>query len=144
MVLKMDRQNDKNIGRAALMDQNKKSILIVEDNPVAAKSAQIIFEKLGCQVEHVEDGEKAIQLIKENHFDLICMDIGLPMISGTETCRAIRDHEANSHLKPIPIVAVTGNNSPEEKKEYIKAGMQEAIDKPLTKEKAAYLLSFCK
>ncbi len=126
------------------MDQNKKSILIVEDNLIAAKSTQIMFERLGCQVDHVEDGEKAFQLAKKKHYDLICMDIGLPTISGIEACRAIREYEANNHLKPMPIVAVTGNNSPEEMKEYLKAGMQEAIDKPLTQEKAEHLLSFCK
>jgi CheY-like chemotaxis protein len=126
------------------MEQNKKSILVVEDNIIAAKSAQIMFEMLGCQVELVEDGEKAIQLVREKYYDGICMDIGLPTISGTEACRAIREHEAKNNLKPIPIVAVTGNNSPEEKKEYLKAGMQEVIDKPLTKEKAALFLSFCK
>nr|MBA3285286.1 response regulator [Nitrosopumilus sp.] len=92
------------------MVQNKKSILVVEDNLIAAKSAKIILEMLGCQVELVEDGEKAIQLVKEKHYDGICMDIGLSTISGTEVCRAIREHEAKNHLKPIPIVAVTGNN----------------------------------
>ena len=120
-----------------------KNILVVEDNLAAAKAAKFIFEMLGCQVQHADDGEKVITLFKENRFDGICMDIGLPTISGTETCLAIREHEAKNHLSPIAIVAVTGNCSPEEIKECRAAGMQEVIAKPLTKEKAEYLLSFC-
>lgn len=126
------------------MSNDKKHILVVEDNLAAAKAAQFIFELLGCTVEHVDDGDKAIELVKNNHYDGICMDIGLPTISGIEACIAIREHEIKNHLSPIPIVAVTGNCSPEEIKEYKLAGMQEVIGKPLTKEKAEYMLSFSK
>jgi CheY-like chemotaxis protein len=127
------------------MTTTKKNILVVEDNPVAAKSAQFIFELLGCQVEHVDDGDKAVNVVKaHHHYDGICMDIGLPTLSGTKACLSIRDYEAKNQLSPIPIVAVTGNCSPEEIKEYLAAGMQEVIDKPLTKEKAEHFLLFCK
>lgn len=128
------------------MTNHQKNILVVEDNTVAAKMAKIILEKLGCQVELAEDGDKAVKLfkVKENHYDGICMDIGLPTVSGIEACLAIRNYETKHHLIPIAIVAVTGNNSPEERKEYIKAGMQDVIDKPLTREKAGHFLSLCK
>ncbi len=125
------------------MANTKKNILVVEDNEIAAKVAKFIFELLECQVECVDDGDKAINLVREHHYDGICMDIGLPTISGVEACLAIRDYEAKNHLRPIPIVAVTGNCSPVEIKEYKAAGMQEVIDKPLTKEKAEHFLSFC-
>lgn len=127
------------------MSDKKKHILLVEDNPMAAKAAQFIFEKiLGCQVEHVDDGDKAISSVKENHYDAICMDIGLPSVSGTKACIAIRQYETQNHLSPIPIIALTGNCSPEEENEYKAAGMQEVLAKPLTKEKAEHFLSFCK
>lgn len=71
------------------------------------------------------------------------MDIGLPTISGTEACLALREHETKNGLSPIPIVAVTGNCSPDEIKEYKAAGMQEVIEKPLTMDKAEYFLTFC-
>lgn len=72
------------------------------------------------------------------------MDIGLPIMSGVEACKAIRKHEREHHLTSTPIVAVTGNNNPEETREYIKAGMQAVLGKPLTIEKAKQFLSFCK
>lgn len=125
------------------MANSIKSILIVEDSMPASKAAKFFFEKLGCQVECIDDGEKAVHLVKKNHYDGICMDIGLPTISGTEACLAIRDHEVKNGLSPIPIVAVTGNCSPGEIKEYKAAGMQEVIEKPLTMEKAEYFLTFC-
>lgn len=126
------------------MNNSKKTILLVEDNLTAAKAARYIFEMLGCQVEHVDDGDKAIDLVKDRHYDAICMDIGLPTVSGTKACIAIREYEHQNHLNAIPIVALTGNCGPEEEKEYKAAGMQEVIAKPLTKEKAEYFLSFCK
>ena len=126
------------------MTHTQKTILVVEDNLIAAKAARYIFESLGCTVEHVDDGDKAVDLVKKNHFfDGICMDIGLNNLSGTDACIAIREYESQNLLTPMPIIAVTGNNSPEEFKEYIKAGMQEVISKPLTKE-AEHFLSFCK
>lgn len=126
------------------MSEDKKRILVVEDNMIAAKTAQFILEKLGCTVECTDDGDKAVELMKAHHYDGICMDIGLPTLSGAQACIAIREHEAKNHLAPVPIVAVTGNNSLEEAEQYIKAGMQDVISKPLTKEKAEFFLSFCK
>lgn len=125
------------------MANSKKSILVVEDSMPATKVAKFLFEKLGCHVECVGDGEIAVDLAKKNHYDGICMDIGLPTISGIEACLAIRDYETKNGLSPIPIVAVTGNCSPDEIKEYKAAGMQEVIEKPLTKDKAEYFLTFC-
>jgi CheY-like chemotaxis protein len=58
------------------------------------------------------------------------MDIGLPIMTGTEACIGIRAHETQNHLKPVPIVAITANNSTEEFQSYITAGMQHALEKP--------------
>lgn len=126
------------------MSLSKKTILVVEDNLVAARVAKMLLEHLGCQVYQVEDGNEAVRLVKENHYDGICMDIGLPTISGVEACHAIRDYEAKHNLTPVPIIAVTGNYSPDELEQYLKAGMQEVIAKPLSKDKAEHFLSFCK
>jgi CheY-like chemotaxis protein len=127
-----------------MMNNDKKHILLVEDNFVAAKAAQLIFEKLGCTVEYVDDGDKAVELVKENHYDGICMDIGLPTMSGTDACIAIRKHEVQNHLPAVPIVALTGNYSPVEVELYKKAGMQDVLCKPLSIEKAEHFLTLCK
>lgn len=123
---------------------HKLRILLVEDNLMAVKAAQILFQIEGCQVDHAKDGREAVEMAIKNHYDGIYMDIGLPIINGIEACKIIREHEIKNHLVQVPIIAVTGNYNPEETKEYIKAGMQEVIAKPLTKEKAQHFLSFCK
>ena len=82
------------------------SILVVEDLAVAAKVAIFFFERQGYQVECTDDGDKAVNLVKKNHYDGVCMDIGLPTISGVDACKAIRQYEMENHLPPIPIVAL--------------------------------------
>lgn len=124
------------------MGEHKKSILVVEDNMIAARIMKSLFESLGCLVDHVTDGTDAVQQVLENNYNAICMDIGLPTMSGVEACIAIRENENKKHLTHIPIIAVTGNNSPDEANEYINAGMQAVLDKPLTKEKAEQFLSY--
>ncbi len=127
------------------MSNDKKHILVVEDNVLAATIAKMIFEKLGCDVECADDGEKAVELVKaHHHYDGICMDIGLPTLSGTQACVAIRGHEVQNHLPSIPIAALTGNYSPDEVEQYKRAGMQDVLDKPLTIEKAEHFLALCK
>lgn len=126
------------------MRTRKMTILVVEDSPIAAIMAGKIFRELGCEIELVDDGSKAIEMALKNNYDGICMDIGLPDVSGLEACVAIRKHEAEQGISPVPIIAVTGNNSPEEVENYLNAGMQEVISKPLTKEMAEHFLSFCK
>lgn len=96
------------------MDDVKKNILVVEDNIIAAKIMIMLFEALGCLVYHVTDGNDAVQTVLANNYDGVCMDIGLPSMSGVEACKIIREYENKQHLPHIPIIAVTGNNSPEE------------------------------
>lgn len=126
------------------MDAKKLHILVVEDNILAATMTKHILESLECQVEFVDDGSKAVECTKKNHYDGIAMDIGLPTMTGIEACIAIRAYEAQNHLDPVPIVAITANNSAEEFQKYISAGMQHALEKPFTPEKAVLFLSFCK
>jgi CheY-like chemotaxis protein len=123
---------------------SEKYILLVEDNMVAAKVAQKILKQLGCIVDCTEDGNIAIELALANNYHAICLDIGLITISGVDVCRAIRAYESENKLDPIPIIALTANNSPLEIAEYLDVGMQDVLSKPLTREKAEKFLSFCK
>ena len=122
---------------------DKKHILLVEDNFIATKVAKVLLERLGCEVDCANDGDKAIDLALANHYDGICMDIGLITMSGVEACKAIRAYESQNHLRHVPIIALTANNSPQEIAEYLEVGMQEVLSKPLTKEKAERFLSLC-
>jgi two-component system aerobic respiration control sensor histidine kinase ArcB len=115
----------------------KKYVLIVEDQPIAALAAKILLEQQGCKVEVAETGEIAIKLAKENQYDFIIMDIGLPDISGYEVTKAIRTFEA-SH-RPF-ITGLTGHIESEKKQHALEAGMNVFLTKPLTEEMAVNLL----
>ncbi len=127
-----------------LMNIEENLVLIVEDNVMQAKIVKTIFKTLGYAADHTIDGNEAVKLVKEKHYKAIYMDIGLSTISGDETCKLIREYERQNHLESIPIVAVTANTNPEELKHYKELGMNDAISKPVTIEKAKHILSFCK
>lgn len=122
----------------------KKHVLLVEDNLTAIKVAQVLFNMQGCDVDCAKDGKEAVEMAIKNHYDGICMDIGLPIKNGIEACKEIREYEAKNHLDPVPIIAVTANHTEQEIKEYLSAGMQEVLGKPLTKDKTIKFLSLCK
>ncbi len=126
------------------MSTDKKYILIVEDNPIAAKMANILFSSLGCQIDNAQDGDKAIELAIKNSYNGICMDIGLPTVSGIEACIAIRKHEVEQGLQPVPIIALTANDSADQKQQYLEAGMLDVFSKPFTKAMAEQFLALCK
>ena len=126
------------------MNNNQKYILLVEDNTVAIKVGSIILQGLGCKVDVATNGKMAVEMAIKNNYDLISMDIGLPIMDGVEACRKIREYE-NKHPERIqvPIVAVSANTGKEEIKQYITAGMQHVISKPFDKARGEELLTFC-
>ncbi len=102
----------------------------------------------GCDVEHAESGEEALELfikrvIDQNPYSAVYMDIGLPKMNGIETCIAIRKYETEKALSPTPIIAVTGNKCAETQSECLSAGMVDVFDKPLSKDKVANFMLKC-
>jgi two-component system, OmpR family, aerobic respiration control sensor histidine kinase ArcB len=109
-------------------------ILIVEDNQIAAKSLQGIITRAcsQCSCDRAENGQQAVKMAKENRYDLILMDIGLPDIDGIEVTKQIRATN-NLQITQVPIVALTGHGSNwERKEEALAAGMQGVFSKPLS------------
>ncbi len=109
------------------------SILIVEDNTLAARAVQSNLNRLNsCASDIAATGKDAIERVKAQDYDLVLMDIGLPDIDGIEVTRKIRALN-NSSASQVPIVALTGHASdPEKRKEALAAGMQDVFSKPLT------------
>lgn len=120
---------------------SKPRILIVEDNPVAAKIQKMLLVKLSCEVDIAVTGEEAIDLTKKVHYDLILMDLGLPGIDGIQACEAIRKYEQEAKNTIVPIVAVTANADPQQHLLCVQAGMNDVVTKPLTPDKAQHILS---
>lgn len=105
-------------------------ILLVEDNPVNCKLAVRLLEKQGHHVWVVGNGLRAIDMLGHRSFDLILMDIHMPVLDGLEATKRIREME-NSELSQIPIVAMTAHAVEGYREMCHQAGMDDYITKPI-------------
>ncbi len=105
--------------------------LAVDDNKINCKLIKTILEKFGLQVTLAFNGKEAFEMYKENEYDIIFMDIQMPIMDGIEANKNILAYEAEHHLKHVPIIALTANTLPGERKKYIAAGMDDYATKPL-------------
>jgi two-component system, OmpR family, aerobic respiration control sensor histidine kinase ArcB len=124
----------------AALSSSKGRVLVVEDQAIAAKIAQSTLSKLHYQVDIARSGKKALELIEQNHYDLILMDIGLPDNDGGEVTRRIRLKQWK-HNPSVPIVGLTAHIDTESKHCCLEAGMNAVYTKPLTSEKATELVN---
>lgn len=119
-----------------------KKILLVEDNELNQEIAVEILQETGFVVDVADDGAVAVDCMKEaevGQYDLILMDIQMPVMDGYEATRQIRTLE-NPEIAGIPIVAMTANAFDEDKKAAMDAGMNGHIAKPIDVSKLLELL----
>jgi len=107
------------------VDKIDKKVLLVEDNPVGCMVATNMLEELGCLVEIAEDGKQAVEKCVDNDYELILMDIQMPVMDGIEASKLIRRH------LQTPIIAVTANHQSVDVERYIAIGMNDCLPKPL-------------
>ncbi|MCH5265934.1 MAG: response regulator [Lachnospiraceae bacterium] len=110
-----------------------KRLLLVEDNELNREIAEEILEESGFVVETAEDGTIAVDKVKESspgYYDLILMDVQMPIMNGYDATRAIRALE-NPDLAGIPIVAMTANAFDEDRKMAMDSGMNAHVAKPI-------------
>ena len=106
-------------------------ILLVEDNVINQKVASITLENMGFTTEIANNGKEGYEMFLKNYYDVILMDIQMPVLDGVEATKKIRDwEEENGVSKPIKIVALTANALKEEVNSYLEAGMDGVITKP--------------
>ncbi|MEW5288667.1 MULTISPECIES: aerobic respiration two-component sensor histidine kinase ArcB [Erwinia] len=103
-------------------------VLLVEDIELNVVVARSVLEKLGNSVEVAMTGEEALTLFDPAEFDLVLLDIQLPDMSGLEVAREIHQRYAGQQLPPL--IALTANVL-KDKKEYLEAGMDDVLSKPL-------------
>jgi PAS domain S-box-containing protein len=108
----------------------QKKILLVEDNQVNAMVASKFLEALGCHVSIVENGEQAVSICEKSRFDMILMDIRMPVMDGVQATILIRQMEQKMQQR-TPIVALTANTMPHDLKRYAASGIDDCIAKPV-------------
>lgn len=117
---------------SAELHSDQPRILVAEDNPVNQKVVVGFLKKLGMQsIEVVDNGEKALVMFENGHFDLILMDCQMPKMDGYEAARSIRAIETETGLH-IPIIAMTANAMVGDREKCLAAGMDDYLAKPLT------------
>ncbi len=112
-------------------------ILLAEDNSLNQEIAQIILEDAGFQVDVAENGEEAVKRLtgaEAGYYQVILMDIQMPVMDGYEATRAIRALDDKARAS-IPILAMTANAFEEDKMEALRCGMNGHITKPIEAEK---------
>lgn len=121
------------------MSQSLK-VLVAEDNLINQKVAMINLKKLGHDVEIAVNGQMAFDMYKEGNYDVILMDIQMPILDGLEATIAIRKYEEENGLDKIKIVAITANALNEDKDKCFEVGMNEYITKPIQTEELKNVL----
>ena len=104
-------------------------VLVVEDNPFNQQVARELLERAGLQVTIASDGVQALEALERSDgFDLVLMDVQMPVMDGIEATYRIRTLSAH---RTVPILAMTANASPEDRQRCLEAGMNDVIAKPI-------------
>ncbi len=103
-------------------------VLLVEDNAINQELAQELLSGAGFEVALAEDGRQAIDLLAQQHFDLVLMDCQMPVMDGYEATREIRLHD---RWRSVPIIAMTANAMSGDREKALAAGMDDHIAKPI-------------
>ena len=107
-------------------------VLVVDDNATNRMVAQALCEMFDCTCESANDGAEALEAARGGRFDLILMDIKMPVMDGVAASRAIRALPGPAGL--VPIIALTANAEPEDAQGYLDAGMNGVVEKPMKPE----------
>jgi CheY-like chemotaxis protein len=106
-------------------------ILLAEDDRVSAFVIMRQLEKAGCRVTLVEDGEQVLEALRKANFDLVLMDVQMPVMDGVEATRAIRSGEAGKDKSDVPVAALTAYAMNGDEEQFRAAGMNYYLSKPL-------------
>lgn len=110
-------------------------VLLVEDNPINQKLALKLLGKLNTHCEMASNGQEAVEQCSNERFDIILMDIMMPVMDGVDATRAIRTLEQQRGDPSTPIIALTANAMKGDQEHYLAQGMQGYLTKPINVER---------
>ncbi|PQJ96680.1 PAS domain S-box protein [Chromatium okenii] len=111
--------------------QSKARILLAEDNPVNQQLALGILKKFGLRADAVANGEEVLNALATLPYDLVLMDVQMPVMNGLEAARLIRNPASPLNNHAIPIIAMTANAMQGDREECLAAGMNDYVSKPV-------------
>jgi len=117
-----------------------KHALVAEDNVINQKLITKILSDFGLEVTLANNGEEAVALRKQNDYDIIFMDIQMPVMGGIDATKHILEYEQSSKQAHVPIIALTANALQGDRERYIEAGMDDYTSKPINIDQIQFLL----
>ena len=111
------------------------NVLIAEDTPALQLLIRRMLEGRGLTVSLASNGEEAIELHRQGHFDLILMDMQMPVLDGIEACKQIRQSDNG-----VPVVAMTANVMQKHRERFIEAGCDDFLAKPIDRQELERML----
>ncbi|MDN5205578.1 PAS domain S-box protein [Fulvivirgaceae bacterium BMA10] len=130
---KFNARNDSKIKIQDLGSFDKLSVLLVEDNDINQMYSSNILKKWNCEVEIAANGYIALEKLKRNDYDIILMDVQMPVMDGYEATKNIRDH-FDPPKRDIPIIALTANAIIGDNDKCLTIGMNDYLSKPFKPE----------
>ncbi|KAF1080168.1 MAG: hypothetical protein GQF41_3336 [Candidatus Rifleibacterium amylolyticum] len=104
--------------------------LLAEDNPVNQYVVKAMLDKLGISVDVVSNGHEAILALARRRYDILLLDLQMPLLDGFETIRLVRSNTNANFNRTIPAIAVTADAFSETREACIQAGMNDCLVKP--------------
>ncbi|MGB5397726.1 MAG: ATP-binding protein [Gammaproteobacteria bacterium] len=140
VALASDNDTESNMHPNNETQLTQKKILLAEDNAMNREVAMAMLEIMGCSVDIAVNGEEAVQMSKNNNYDVLLMDCQMPVKDGFEATRDIRRQEADSGERQV-IIALTANALSGDKENCLESGMDDFISKPFNYEQMEALLA---
>jgi signal transduction histidine kinase/PleD family two-component response regulator/HPt (histidine-containing phosphotransfer) domain-containing protein len=107
------------------------NVLLAEDNMINQKLTVALLAKKGHRISVAGNGQEAVDLFKQRKFDIVLMDIQMPLMDGYEATREIRKFESSSNIRPTPVIALTAHASGADRDNCLAAGMNQFVSKPI-------------
>ena len=138
---KEDRVEPQSVHKATFGKKFKAHVLVAEDNEINQKLIRRTLEDLGLSITIVPNGLQALEHRQNENFDMIFMDIAMPVMDGIEATHKILEYEEKNRQPHVPIVAITANALKGDRERFMKEGLDEYITKPIKKESIISILN---
>jgi signal transduction histidine kinase/CheY-like chemotaxis protein len=125
---------------AAPQIQRGVSALVVEDNLINQRLIKLLLKEYGIQVTAVSNGDEAVDVCRDHTFDIVFMDIDMPIKDGILATQEIKEEETHTKVGHMPIIALTALAMEGDREYILGRGLDDYLSKPLTREKLEYVL----